>query len=205
VVFFTAALLRIIKLVELPRVVGQRDGELAGGGDDDPGHPGEAAAGGGLVAVERRAGGEDGDGDGEAEGGEGVADVVLEVDEDGVGEEGAEEDAEHPPVEEGELVAALAGVVVVELVGADGGDVGLGAAGADGEDVERDEEDAQLEARRLLRAARVRRAGAALGWLQRRHRHRQRQQAHPLRAREKNNTFKKSRQNLSQSFKKTCN
>lgn len=90
-----------VELVQVAGVNGRGDDAHAGGSDYDPGHRGEGALGGGLVAVEGRAGGEDGDGDGEAKRGErvadGPADVVLDVDEDGVGEERAEEDVEHPP------------------------------------------------------------------------------------------------------------
>lgn len=128
-------------------VGGKRKGGVSNGGDDDSGHAGE---GGGsrsrrrrqlLVAVEGGAGEEDGDGDGEAEGGKGIAngpaDVVLDVNEDGVGKQGAEEDAEEPPVEEGQLLELLFWVELVELVGSNGGDVGFGSAGSDGQSVER--------------------------------------------------------------------
>lgn len=96
------------------------------------------------MPVEGRARQEDEDGDCEAQSGKGIAHgpahIVLDVDKNGVGEEGAEEDAEEPPVEEGELVGLLLGVEVVKLVGADGGDVGLGPTRSYGESVECAEE-----------------------------------------------------------------
>lgn len=129
-----------IKFIELFGVSGRTHIPFPGGSHQDPGHPGEGAPRRQLVPIEGSAGQEDDDGYGEAQSGKGVAQspahVVLDVDEDGVGKEGAEEDAEKPPVEEGELVKLLSGVEVVKLVSANGGDVGLGSSCSYGESVE---------------------------------------------------------------------
>ena len=56
-----------VDLVQVSRVDGRGDVALAHGGDDDTSHLGERALGGGLVTVEGRSGGENGDGHGEAD------------------------------------------------------------------------------------------------------------------------------------------
>ncbi|KAL5990396.1 hypothetical protein ACLOJK_011296 [Asimina triloba] len=77
-------------------------------------HPDERAPRRPLVPVKRRAREEDRERNSKVDRrnavAQGPAHVVLYVNEDGVGEEGAEEDAEHPPVEEGEPEA------IVELI-----------------------------------------------------------------------------------------
>lgn len=71
-----------------------------------------------------------------------------------MGEEGAEEGAQEPPVEEGDLVSSFSGVEVVELlVGADSGDVGLGSTGAECDYVEGGEEYGQLQCGGCLHSA----------------------------------------------------
>ncbi|BAS93455.1 Os05g0336000, partial [Oryza sativa Japonica Group] len=144
--------------VQLPSPVRERRPEHP---PDEPRGAGGGAPADRLVAVERRADVEEQQRQGEAGGGDGVADapadVLLDVDEDEHGDEAAGEGAEHPPVEEGGLGAALPGVEVVELVGAERGDVGLGAAGADGHGVQRRVEEGHLRPRRR-RAGAVRRA-----------------------------------------------
>nr|GLL44166.1 Os05g0336000 [Ipomoea trifida] len=103
--------------------------------NDDPSHLRNGASQGFLVPIEGRAGQENDERHREADGGKAVADrppnVVLNVHNYGVGKESAQENAEKPPVEEGELLGLLFGVVHVELVGGDGRDVGLRAAVAD--------------------------------------------------------------------------
>jgi hypothetical protein len=68
----------------------------------------------------------------------------LYVDENGVSEERAEENSEHPPIKERELLKFLFGMEIVELVGADCGDVGFGSTCSHGKRVERAEEHCKL-------------------------------------------------------------
>jgi hypothetical protein len=150
-----------VDVVEHGRVGGQAEAALAPGGDEDGGELRERAAGELLEAVPPGAGEEDGeaerDGGGAGAVSPGAAEVVLDVDEHGDGEQGAEADEEEEPVEEAHHLALLPGVRLVELVRAEAGHAGLEPARAQRRQVQRQVQHAELRAR----AARARQGGGA--------------------------------------------
>ena len=162
----TGGIRLLVALVQADHSGGRRARlPFPGRGDGDLANPPDRVPSGLEIAIPERPaeekqerGGGGGGGGPEAER---PAALVLEVAEEGVGEERAEVEGEVEVAEEGDLGVRLGGVVLVELVGAQGGDVGLVPAVAEGDHVQRDVEDPQLlagvrAAGRVLHAAPVR-------------------------------------------------
>lgn len=134
------AFLSINLQIKLKQLLGVgRDGQapVSKGSHDDPGHPREGAARGHLVPIEGRSRQKYENRNGKPNSGEPItespAHVVLDVNQHRVSKERPKKNAEHPPVEEGQLLGLLLRLELVELIGADRRYVGLRAAGAEGQ------------------------------------------------------------------------